>query len=95
MVYWVAEVIIMTLTEKYLAYWPVLAGGVCFLALGLWLWLVGERAMERSPKPLSWVREYRRPGFPLGAQALKPGPLPRLALAAVTAGYLYLWLLWR
>ena len=69
--------------DKYLAYWPVLAGGLCFLLAGLWLWLVSERAMERSPKALSWVRDYRKPGFPLRAEVLSPEPLRPLLLALV------------
>lgn len=54
----------MTLTDKLLAYWPALAGCAVFLALGLWWQLSAAGAMERSPKPLSWVRRYRTGGFP-------------------------------
>ena len=60
----------MFLIEKYLGYWPVIVGSAAFLVIGLLLWLVAERGLERSRKPLSWVREYRRPGFPLRAEAL-------------------------
>lgn len=63
----------MQFFDKYLSYWPVLSASVLFLLLGLWLWLVSERAMERSPKTLDWVKEYRSPGFPFRAARLPFG----------------------
>ncbi len=66
----------MYLIEKYFGYWPVIAGTAVFFLLALAVWLVGERGMERSRKPLSWVGEYRRPGFPLREEVLSCGRFP-------------------
>ena len=56
--------------KEYLTYWPVLAGGLVFFGLGLCIWRVSESAMERSPKPFSWVGDYRKPGFPFRPERL-------------------------
>lgn len=56
--------------QKYMEYWPVIGGTLLFFGLGLWLYLRSEAAMERSPKPLSWVSAYRKPGFPFRAEVL-------------------------
>ena len=66
----------MYLIEKYFGYWPVIVGTAVFLVIGLLVWLVGERAMERSRKPLSWVGAYRQPGFPLRKEVLSCGRFP-------------------
>lgn len=52
----------MQLFDKILIYWPVLAASLLFLLLGLFWHLRSARAMELSPKPISWVRNYRSPG---------------------------------
>lgn len=72
----------MRIFENYGSYWPVLVPAVCFLLLGLWLWLVSERAMEAAPKQLRWISEYRRPGFPFRAERM---PFPPLRWPAVVA----------
>lgn len=72
----------MRIFENYGSYWPVLVPAVCFLLLGLWLWLVSERAMEAAPKQLRWISEYRRPGFPFRAEGM---PFPPLRWPAVVA----------
>ncbi|MBR6377148.1 MAG: hypothetical protein IKS05_05215 [Oscillospiraceae bacterium] len=72
-----------SLMDKYLPYWPVLAGALLFLILGLWLHRAAATAMERSPKDPDWVRNYRSGGFPFRKKLL-PGPEPGwLALTAV------------
>ncbi|MBQ2618863.1 MAG: hypothetical protein IJG08_05205 [Oscillospiraceae bacterium] len=58
------------LLDKYLAYWPVFAGAILFLALGLWWRLTAARAMELSPKPLNWVHNYRSGGYPFRKEVL-------------------------
>ena len=45
----------MQFLQKYLSYWPILTGSLFFFLLGLWLWIVSERAMEHSPKTLNWL----------------------------------------
>ncbi len=60
----------MQFLQKYLSYWPILTGSLFFFLLGLWLWIVSERAMEHSPKTLNWLGEYRRPGFPFRRERL-------------------------
>ncbi len=73
--------------QKYMSYLQPIAGGVLFLALALWVLLSGERAMERSRKPLGWMSAYRRPGFPLGQQMLAArGPGWLLPVLAALAG---------
>ena len=72
----------MRIFENYGSYWPVLVPAVCFLLLGLWLWLVSERAMEAAPKQLRWISEYRRPGFPFRTERM---PFPPLRWPAVVA----------
>ena len=54
----------MQLIDNYLPYWPVIAASALFLLLGLWWRLTAARAMELSPKPVSWVKNYRAGGFP-------------------------------
>ena len=72
-----------SLLDKYLPYWPVLAGALLFLILGLLLHRVAAAAMERSPKDPDWVRNYRSGGFPFRKKLL-PAPEPGwLAFAAV------------
>lgn len=73
----------MRIFENYGSYWPVLVPAVCFLLLGLWLWLVSERAMEAAPKQLRWISEYRRPGFPFRAERMLFPPLRWPAVVAV------------
>ncbi len=77
----------MIMIEKYLGYWPVIVGSAVFLLIGLFLWLTAERGVERSRKSLSWVREYRQPGFPLRAEVLccRPVPFWEILTAAVFA----------
>ena len=70
----------MDIIERYLPYWPVLAAALCFFMLALILFLRGERAMERSPKPLSWVPAYRS-AEALGDHAPQGGLLPLIAVA--------------
>ena len=83
----------MLTIQEYLAYWPVLAGTLLFLILGLWMYLRTESAMERSTKPVSWVGDYRKPGFPFRTERL-PWTRPcwlipvLLALAAGVLVYL-------
>ena len=72
----------MNLIEHYGSYLPILIPAFCFLLLGLWLWLVSERAMEASPKQLRWLSEYRRPGFPFRAERM---PFPSLRWPALIA----------
>lgn len=74
------EVIVLQFLDKYLSYWPILAASALFLLLGLWLYLVSERAMERSPKTLDWVSDYRKPGFPFRRERL---PFRKLRWAAL------------
>ena len=74
------EVIVLQFLDKYLSYWPILAASALFLLLGLWLYLVSERAMERSPKTLDWVSDYRKPGFPFRRERL---PFRKLCWAAL------------
>ncbi len=72
----------MRIFENYGSYWPVLVPAVCFLLLGLWLWLVSERAREAAPQQRRWISEYRRPGFPFRAERM---PFPPLRWPAVVA----------
>ena len=70
----------MDIIERYLPYWPVLASALCFFVLALSVFIRGERGMERSPKPLSWVPAYRS-AESLGDYTPKGGLLPLLAVA--------------
>ena len=80
----------MDMIERYLPYWPVLAAAVCFFALGMVLFFRGELAMERSPKPLSWVPAYRCKEA-LGDHSPRGGLLPLIAVVLfsllVAVGY--------
>lgn len=81
--------------SRILPYWPILAATLLFLVLGLWWRLVTARAMERAPKPLGWVLNYRSGGYALPSH-LPPQPRLRwwmllivlLAGAAFAAGHL-------
>lgn len=73
----------MSLLDKVLAYWPVLTGGVFFLALGLWLRLSAARAAERKPKSLEWVRNYRSSSFPFRNEIFGTPKLQWAALLVV------------
>ena len=70
----------MLMIRKYLLFWPILAAGVVFLALGLLLFIISERAMERAPKDAAWVNKYRKAGLPCRQELLPAG---KLSLAAV------------
>ena len=70
----------MDIIERYLPYWPVLASAVVFFVLALILFFRGELAMERSPKPLSWVPAYRREES-LGDFTPRGGLLPLFGVA--------------
>ena len=69
--------------DLYLSYWPILAASAVFFLLGLWLYVSGERAMERSAKALGWVADYRRPGFPFRRERLPFRKLRWTALICV------------
>ena len=73
----------MKLLHKYLPFWPIFAATAVFFLLGLWAYLVSERAMERSPKPREWVRRYRRTGFPCRPEMLPAGRVSVPALLGV------------
>ena len=73
----------MYLIEQYFGYWPVFTAGAVFLLMGLGLLLMVERAVERSRKPADWVRQYRKPGFPLRGEVLA---CRRLSFWAVLPG---------
>ena len=68
--------------QQLLLLWPAAAGLLFFFLLGLWTWFDGEQAMEYSRKNLSWIRSYRRPGFPFRAQILPRCPARLLGLFA-------------
>lgn len=71
----------------YLSYWPVLGGALLFFCLGLWLHLTAAQAMELAPKPLSWVRNYRRSGFPFRQEVLgRPRVKAAVVCGAVALG---------
>ena len=73
----------MQLLDKYLVYWPVFAGALLFLILGFWWRLSAARAMEQSPKPLNWVRNYRSGTYPFGKEILGTPKLRWWALMIV------------
>ena len=54
----------MQVSDALRAFWPVFAAGPLFLGLGFWWRFHAAAAMEKSPKPYSWVRQYRTGGFP-------------------------------
>ena len=73
----------MELLDKYLNYWPVLAGTLVFFVLAWVLYLRGERAMERSAKDVSWIRAYRKEGWPMRAEVLAFRPRHWLIFAGL------------
>lgn len=63
----------MEFIKKYLEYWPIIAASALFLVLGLWWRLSASAAMERAPKPIGWVKNYRSGAFPFRRELLGKG----------------------
>lgn len=69
--------------DHYFSFWPIFLGSLIFFLLGLLLYLISERAMERSEKDLGWIRSYRRPGFLFRKELLPWGGVNWFALVGV------------
>lgn len=75
----------MQLSDALRAFWPVFAAVPLFLILGFWWRFSAARAMEQSPKPYTWVRQYRTGGFPFRRKLMGKPKLRVWILLAVPA----------
>ena len=75
----------MQLSDALRAFWPVFAAVPLFLILGFWWRFSAARAMEQSPKPYTWVRQYRTGGFPFRRKLMGAPKLRVWILLAVPA----------
>lgn len=75
----------MQLSDALRVFWPVFAAAPLFLLLGFWWRFSAAAAMEQSPKPYTWVRQYRTGGFPFLRKTMGSPTLHVWALLCVTA----------
>ena len=81
----------MQFSDALRAFWPLFAAVPLFLILGFWWRFQAAAAMEQSPKPYTWVRQYRTGGFPFRRKLMGSPKLRVWALLAVLAAAGALW----
>lgn len=54
---------------RYLQYLPVLLAAAGFLIVGAFAFVLSQRALERSPKSLAWIKRHGAGGYPFAREA--------------------------